>query len=133
MNFIAAVQILEAVVYGTVKKDTPCVTEYTDVLQCMSIKNNDACLSCILDSVAGLGGNMTWPSLIESNICNELALCASETCDPRCKQEWSTLHTCAQKWADEFGEEADICPGLGHAASAKCFDSLRGVEKNVCV
>jgi hypothetical protein len=108
MNFIAAVEILEAVVYGTVKKDTPCVTEYTDVLQCMSIKNNDACLSCILDSVAGLGGNMTWPSLIESNICNELALCASETCDPR-------------------------CPGLGHAASAKCFDSLRGVEKNVCV
>jgi hypothetical protein len=120
MNFIAAVEILEAVVYGTVKKNTPCVTEYTNVMQCMRTKNNDACLTCILDSVAGLpGGNLTWPALIESNICSELAICASEICDPGCNQEWSTLRTCAEKWADEFGEEADICPGLGQAASAK--------------
>jgi hypothetical protein len=118
MNFIAAVNILSAVVYGSDDK-TPCVPEYTNVMKCMRTKSNDACLTCILDSVAGLQDNITFPALIESNICSELADCASEICDPGCKQEWSTLHTCAEKWAEEFAEDADICAGLGQAASAK--------------
>ena len=119
MNFVAAVKILAAVVYNKIDENTPCVQEYTNVMKCLHTKGNDVCFSCILDTVAGVQDNITFPDLVESNVCGELAHCASEKCDPGCSGEWSILHTCAETWEDIYAEDADICPGLGGVVPTK--------------
>lgn len=62
---------------------------------------------------------MTFPELVESNICSELARCASEKCDPGCSEEWITLYSCAEIWAEEYAEDVQVCEQLDEAVSAK--------------
>ena len=128
MNFVAAVEILHAVVYGQ-RSTTPCVPEYTNVAKCLQTKNNDACLVCILDVQAAIvQDNMTFPDLLASNYCGELHSCATEKCDTGCSSEWSALYTCAEDWADKHAEDAEICPGLEKAVSFSPDKEARNMD-----
>eukprot|EP00956_Cyclotella_meneghiniana_P021980 scaffold40799_cov31-Cyclotella_meneghiniana.AAC.8 len=128
MNFIAAELIIYAAVFGA-DKDTPCVPEYTHVLQCLFSIGNDACFTCIIDAVhQEVQDNTTFSALVDSNFCGELRNCAVDVCDIRCGPEWSTLYTCAEEWAEKYAEDAEICPGLEKAVGSASGDNVAPIN-----
>jgi DNA-nicking Smr family endonuclease len=117
MNVIAAIHILEAIIHDQAQDYTPCVAEYTQALNCVRSKGNDACLSCIYDSLFTLDRDNI-NSIEDMNIiCGDVLICVTEKCDLRCSPEWNTLYTCAEEWAEKNAEDADICPELGLASN----------------
>lgn len=124
MNLFAAYNIFTSIVFNKLDETTLCGSEIYHLVTCMRANGDGGCYSCIVDTFAAIQVNITFPALMESSLCQELHTCATEKCNPACGTEWSSLHTCAEEWADEHAIDVDICPDLGKLSSSSQEDPI---------